>query len=55
MGTNENAEASMSRKRRGECWVTARTCPDGTVQVEHGETQATRGVVAVIHPPEYAE
>jgi hypothetical protein len=55
MGTNESGEASMSRKRRGECWVTVRTFPDGTVQVEHGETQETRRVVAVIPPPEYAE
>jgi hypothetical protein len=51
MGTNENGEASMSRKRRGT-WVTVRTHPDGTVHVLHGATEKTRRLVAIIPPPD---
>ncbi len=50
MGTNENGEASMSRKRRG-LWVTVRTHPDGAVHVLHGSTEKTRRIVAIIPPP----
>jgi hypothetical protein len=51
LGTNENGEASMSRKRRGT-WVTVRTHPDGTVHVLHGATEKTRRLVAIIPPPD---